>query len=101
MHQENEAIRQMQQSWFRRWFPQQTQSIPAIVLWLVIFALDLAAGFWLLARLGVDLTCSSGWILGNPNLGRGLGVGIILGTSGGLWAIEALIYNKLHTLFQG
>ena len=41
--------------WLREWFPEQTKSIPSIILWTVIYILDVVLVFWLAARLGISI----------------------------------------------
>ncbi len=78
----------------REWFPEQTKSIPCIVIWTIIFIADAALIFWAANTLGFDILEVS-----NYNLRTTLMV-IYLVIALGLFAIETFIYNKLISLFR-
>lgn len=77
----------------RSMFPEQTKSIPAILIWLVIFLLDVALVFWLAGKLGID-------ILSMAYRMRGVMVMLYVGVAGCLFWVEATVYNRIVSLFR-
>ena len=41
--------------WIRELFPNQTKNVPTILLWAVIFILDIVLVFYLASRMGITL----------------------------------------------
>ena len=39
----------------REWFPEQTKSIPGILVWTIVYILDAVLVFWLAAKLGIPI----------------------------------------------
>ena len=74
--------------WLREWFPEQTKSIPSILVWTVVYILDAVLVFWAAAALGIDL-------LALPYRLTSLMAGAYLVIALGLFWAEAAIYNRL------
>ncbi len=75
----------------REWFPEQTKTIPRIILWTIIFLADTALVFWLGSLLGIDL-------LGISYRLTTLLIGLYLVIAFGLFSLEAFVYNKIMGL---
>jgi len=75
-------------------FPEQTKTPLRIIIWTVVFIIDLVAVYFLLKLMGIH------WLQPQyPTLARYylfflLGGGLLV-----FW-IETLIYNKIHGLFR-
>ena len=39
----------------REWFPEQTRSVPSIIVWTVVYILDVILVFWVAAKLGISI----------------------------------------------
>lgn len=83
----------MRFTFLREWFPEQTKSIPAILVWLLVFLADVALVFWLAGKLGVDILSM------NRNL-RGAMVMLYVGAALVLFWVETFAYNKIVSLFR-
>ncbi len=68
-------------------FHNQFKSIPAILLWTVIFLLDALAIYWLISRMGFELCWKAGSCIAVA--------GAFL-----LWSVEAIVHNRIHGLFH-
>ena len=74
--------------WLREWFPEQTKSIPSILIWTVVYILDVCLVFWAASMLGIDLL-ELPYRLVSLISGLYLVIALVL-----FWA-ETTIYNKL------
>lgn len=79
----------------RELFPEQTKSIPAIIIWTIVFLADAAlvfaaAGYLGFSILGSDFTAKERTLI----LGLYLIIALVL-----FWA-ETAVYNKLRGLFR-
>ena len=74
--------------WLREWFPEQTKSIPSIILWTVIYILDTVLVFWLAAKLGIPLL-EFHHQLQTVIMGLYLVIALVL-----FW-LETAVYNKI------
>ena len=72
--------------WLRELFPEQTKTIPRILLWTVIYILDVVLVFWLAGLLGIDLL----------SIHHQLQATVV-----GLYLILALVLFWLETLVYG
>ncbi len=77
----------------RAMFPEQTKSIPAILLWLMVFLADVALVFWLAGKLGIDILSMSYKLAGAV-------VMIYVAVAGVLFWLETVVYNKIVSLFR-
>jgi len=41
--------------WLREWFPEQTKSVKSILIWTVVYILDVCLVFWATHALGIEL----------------------------------------------
>ena len=76
------------------WFPEQTKSPLRIVLWMIVYILDVVLVFWLAGKLGFDILSVSTYQLRSVVLGLYLVIALCI------FRVEAFIYNKLHALFR-
>lgn len=83
----------MRFTFLREWFPEQTKSIPAIIIWLLVFLADVALVFWLAGKLGISL-------LGMNMHLRGAVVMLYVGIAFVIFWVEATVYNKIVSLFR-
>jgi len=74
--------------WLREWFPEQTKSIPSIILWTIIYILDVVLVFWLANTLGIS-------IFGIPYRLQTVVAGLYLIIALGLFWLETAIYNRI------
>ena len=74
--------------WLREWFPEQTKSIPCIIIWTVVYIVDTVLVFWAAAALGIDLM-SMPYRLTTVMAGVYVVIALLL-----FWA-ETAIYNRL------
>jgi len=74
--------------WLREWFPEQTKSIPSILIWTVVYILDVCLVFWLAGKLGIELM-ELPYRLITLIAGLYLVIALVL-----FWA-ETAIYNRL------
>lgn len=74
--------------WLRELFPEQTKSIPSIILWTIVYILDVILVFWLAGLLGID-------ILQFPYQLTTVLVGIYMVIALVLFWVETAIYNRL------
>ena len=75
-------------------FPEQTKTPLRIIIWTVIFILDLAAMYFLLDLVGIH------WLHPQyPSLQRYY-LFFLIGGGFSIFWIETFIYNKLHALFR-
>ena len=74
--------------WLREWFPEQTKSIPSIILWTAIYILDTVLVFWLAAKLGISLL-EFHHQLQTVIMGLYLVIALVL-----FW-LETAVYNKI------
>ena len=74
--------------WLREWFPEQTKSIPSILVWTVVYILDAVLVFWAAAALGID-------ILALPYRLTSLMAGAYLLIALALFWVEASVYNRI------
>ena len=74
--------------WLRELFPEQTKNIPSIILWTIVYILDVILVFWLASLLGID-------ILQFPYQLTTVLVGIYMVIALVLFWVETTIYNRL------
>ena len=72
----------------REWFPEQTKTIPRIILWTIVFLTDVGLVFWAALALGLPLT-GLGYQL------QKLVVPLLLVAALALFALEVWIYNRI------
>lgn len=77
----------------RAMFPEQTKSIPALLIWTVIYLLDVAFLGWLCFKLGLDL-------FGGSYNARMIWIGLLLIAALGIFWVETKVYNKIVSLFR-
>lgn len=77
----------------RAMFPEQTKSIPALLIWTVIYLLDAAFVFWLWFKLGLD-------IVGGSRDAQMIWISVLLIVALGIFRVETFIYNKIVSLFR-
>lgn len=75
------------------WFPEQTKTIPRIIVWTIIFIGDVVLVFWLMSHLGVD-------ILSFQYKLQGVMIMLYLVAALVVFWLETVIYNKLYSLFR-
>ena len=72
----------------REWFPEQTKTIPRIILWTLVFLLDAGLVIW--AAVALDLIgLASAW------RAQSLVVGLIVAVALGLFSLEVWVYNRI------
>ena len=74
--------------WLREWFPEQTKSIPSIIVWTIIYILDVGLVFWLAAKLGIS-------ILDFHHQTQTVVIGVYLVIALALFWLETAIYNRI------
>ena len=72
----------------REWFPEQTRSIPSILVWTVVYILDVVLVFWLAGLLGID-------ILQFPYQLTTVLAGIYMVIALVLFWLETALYNRI------
>ncbi len=72
----------------RQTFPEQTKTVPRIILWTLVFLLDAGLVIWAAVALGLI----SGAIAYRT---QSLIVGLILAVSLGLFSLEVWVYNRI------
>lgn len=77
----------------RAMFPEQTKSIPVLIVWTVIYLLDVALVVWLCFKLGLDLG-------GRSQDVQMLKITVLLLVALGLFRLETWAYNKIVFLFR-
>ena len=77
----------------RALLPEQTRSIPVILLWLVIYLLDLALVFWIAYKLDIHIT----EMVYNMRCFLLL---LYVAMAGCLLWLEATVCNKIAALFR-
>lgn len=75
------------------WFPEQTKTIPRIIIWAIVYIADVVLVFWLASRLGIA-------ILQLQYQLRSVVVMLYLVAALGIFSLEAFVYNKLISLFR-
>ena len=78
----------------KRMFPEQTKTNLHIVIWLIVFLVDLMAVFFLLKTFGFP------WFLTSSSLSQYLNLIILFGSTLVIFWLETFIYNKIHSLFR-
>jgi len=73
-------------------FPEQTRSIPALLIWTVIYLLDAAFVFWLWFKLGFGL--------GGSYDAEMIWISVLLVAALGLLKVETFVYNRIASLFR-
>ena len=76
--------------WLRECFPEQTKSIPSILIWTVVFLLDVALVFLVMWRLG----------LSPADIPAKLAVSVVLIAAFLLFLAETAIYNRILTNYR-
>lgn len=74
-------------------FPEQTKSIPAMLIWLVVFVVDVVLVFYLADRLGIPILELTYHL-------RSVLVMLYVAVAGLLFWLEAFVYNKIIALFR-
>ena len=74
--------------WLREWFPEQTKNIPSIILWTIIYILDVILVFFLANALGIS-------ILSIPYRLQTVLAGVYLIIALVLFWLEATAYNRI------
>lgn len=77
----------------RAMFPEQTKSIPALLIWTVIYLLDAAFVFWLCFKLGFEFG-------GGSHDAQMIWIGLLLIVALGIFWVETKVYNKIVSLFR-
>lgn len=77
----------------RAMFPEQTRSIPVLLIWTVVYLLDAALVFWLYFRLGFSLGTGS-------QDSQMVMISLLLIAALALLRVETFIYNKIVSLFR-
>ena len=75
--------------WLRELFRQQTKNIPTIILWTVIYILDVVFVFWIAGMIGIDIL-SAGYQLSSILVGAYLIAAFFL-----FW-MEAAVWNRIR-----
>ena len=75
------------------WFPEQTKSLPCILLWTVIFLADVALVFWVMGKLGVDIVSMQYQF-------RKALLMLYLLAAFLIFLLESFVYNKFCELFR-
>lgn len=76
----------------RSLFPEQTKSIPALLIWTVVYLLDVAFVFWLWFKLGFGL--------GRSHDAQVVWTALLLIAALGLLRVETFICNRIVSLFR-
>ena len=72
----------------RQTFPEQTKTVPRIILWTLVFLLDAGLVIW--AAVALDLIgLASAW------RAQSLVVGLIVAVALGLFSLEVWVYNRI------
>ena len=74
--------------WLREMFPEQTKSIGSILIWTIVYFLDLALVFYLATKVGVSL-------LTLDQRSRSIMIGVLVATAFVLWWIETAAFNRI------
>ena len=74
--------------WLREWFPEQTKSISSIIVWTIIYILDVGLVFWLAAKPGIS-------ILDFRHQTQTVVIGVYLVIALALFWLETAIYNRI------
>ena len=74
--------------WLRELFPEQTKNIPSIIVWTLVYILDVALIFWLAYLLGIEL-------LQLPYRLQTVVTGIYMIIALGLFWLETIVYNRI------
>lgn len=69
-------------------FPNQFRTIPGIIIWTLVFILDVAIVFWVAHLLGVPLPIGGSW-------GK-IGLILYLAVAFGLFCLESFLYNLIR-----
>lgn len=76
----------------RAMFPEQTRSIPVLLIWTVVYLLDAALVFWLYFKLGFGF--------GGSQDSQMVMISLLLIAALALLRVETFIYNKIVSLFR-
>ena len=79
--------------WLRELFPEQTKTIPRIIVWTIVYLADVAVVFWLASAVGID-------ILTLPYRLTTVIAGVYLVIAFLLFWAEAAIYNRLLAAYR-
>ena len=79
--------------WLRELFPEQTKTIPRIIVWTIVYLADVAVVFWLASAVGID-------ILALPYRLTTVIAGVYLVIAFLLFWAEAAIYNRLLAAYR-
>ena len=74
--------------WLREMFPEQTKSIGSILIWTIVYFLDLALVFYLATKVGVSF-------LTLDQRSRSIMIGVLVATAFVLWWIETAAFNRI------
>ena len=74
--------------WLREMFPEQTKSIWSILIWTIVYFLDLALVFYLATKVGVSF-------LTLDQRSRSIMIGVLVATAFVLWWIETAAFNRI------
>ena len=72
----------------RQTFPEQTKTVPRIILWTVVFLLDAGLVIWAAVALGLISLASAYRV-------QTLIVGLIVAVALGLFSLEVWVYNRI------
>ena len=74
--------------WLREWFSEQTKSVKSILLWSVVYILDVCLVFWAAGLLGIDL-------MKLPYRLITLAAGLYLVIALAVFWLETTVYNRI------
>ncbi len=74
--------------WLREMFPEQTKSIGSILIWTIVYFLDLALVFYLATKVGVPF-------LTLDQRSRSIMIGVLVAAAFVLWWIETAAFNRI------
>ena len=78
----------------KQMFPEQTKTTPRIIIWTIIFIIDLVGVYHLLELCGIS------WLHPGSSMMREFYLFFLIGGGLVVFWIETFIYNKLHSLFR-
>ena len=74
--------------WLREMFPEQTKSLPSIIVWMFVYFLDVALVFFVAAKMGISF-------LEVNQRGLSVLIGVLVAAAFVLWWMETVVYNKI------
>ena len=74
--------------WLREMFPEQTKTLPSIIVWTFVYFVDVALVFFAAAKMGISF-------LEVNQRSMSVLIGVLVAAAFVLWWMETAVYNKI------